>query len=134
MYKNTGAWVNFVVIFNLPRCRSWTNAIQSRFLFLLPASRYKLQVRLQPLLLIPLGTGTWLPTVCDGNFRGVLHPRVFFSVHTSHGSNRAGRPLFKTLSKPADATEYPDEKAASASCEQFKFPVDWCVPVYVRLS
>lgn len=43
------------------------------------------------------------PTVCDGNFRGVLYPRVFFSIRTRiRGSNRAGRPLFKTLSKPAD--------------------------------
>lgn len=53
------------------------------------------------------------PTVCDGNFRGVLYPRVFFSVRTRiRGSNRAGRPLFKTLSKPADGTECSDEKAA----------------------
>lgn len=90
----------------------------------------------RPLSLIPLGTGTWPPTVCDGNFRSVLHPRVFFSVPTSHGSNRAGRPLFKTLSKAADATEYPDEKAARASCKQFKsFPwIGVCQCTFVYLN
>lgn len=134
MHKNTGAsaWLNFIVIFNLPRC--WfSRANYSLAFYFCFTERDPSSAR--PLSLIPLGTDTRPPTVCDGNFRSVLHPQVFFPVRTSHGSNQAGRPLFKTLSKPADGTEYSVEKAARVFCKQFKsFRELVCVWMYVRLS
>lgn len=56
-------------------------------------------------------------------------PRVFFPPRENQESNRAGRPLFKTLSKPAAPRELGRKSSylpPGCFCEQFKsFPGDW---------